>query len=471
MKKTLSGIFSGLLVCCLVVVGLIYLSGLTERKESKYKFSDFYNQEEDYDVLFIGSSHYLNGVFPMELWKDYGIVSYNMAGHGSRAAVNYWILKNALEYTTPKLVVVDCYMLGLKEKVGTIDQLHMSMDHMPFSKTKLEMVQDLVEDKEEQKDFLWKFSIYHNRWNELTTEDFTKEYSPEKGAESRIGVAATDPVEPYDGNVRLEEETIGMEYLRKTIELCQEKGIEVLLTYIPFPGNKGWQPEMNTAGDIAAQYGVDYLDFYTLMTLVNPNIDFYDKNAHMNPSGAKKITEFFGAYIMARYGIEDRRQNPAYANWHEDYEVYKEFKLNNIRQEEELTNYLMLLKDKNLSYGIYLKWGLDLSQYPEITELLTNIGVDAVSCIQEGMCLMFVDNINGVQSKISTSESMNTFFGEFSLLYNEEGHLNLTNNGENELQVTWSDIAVVVYDNETFDLVDQAKFEFADKEVSIIRKQ
>ena len=123
MKKTLKAIFSFAAVGLLVIAGIVYLSDLTERKESNNKFSEFYEQEEDYDVLFLGSSHVLNSVFPMELWNDYGIVSYNLAGYGSRSASNYWVLKNALEYTTPKLVVVDCCMISLEEKVGSVSLL------------------------------------------------------------------------------------------------------------------------------------------------------------------------------------------------------------------------------------------------------------------------------------------------------------------------------------------------------------
>ena len=44
-------------------------------------YYDFYQQEQDFDVLFLGTSHVLNAVYPMELWRDYGIVSYNMANH------------------------------------------------------------------------------------------------------------------------------------------------------------------------------------------------------------------------------------------------------------------------------------------------------------------------------------------------------------------------------------------------------
>lgn len=469
MKKMISTIFSLVAVVVLVIWGLGELSDITERKESKNKFSDFYQQEEDYDVLFLGSSHVLNGVFPMELWKDYGIVSYNLSGHGSRMAMNYWILKNALEYTMPELVVLDCCMLSLDEKIGTIDQLHMSTDHIPYSKMKVDMIQDLVDDSEKQNDFLWKFSIYHNRWNELTTKDFNGEYSPEKGAESRIAVAVSEAIEPYNDSYRMEGENISTEYLRKTIELCEEQGIKILLTYIPFPGNAGWQPEMNRAGDIAKEYGINYLDFYTLMEQINPNTDYYDKNAHMNPSGARKITEYLGQYISVEYGIEDQSENPDYSNWHEDYEVYTEFKHNNIRKEQELKNYLMLLKDKNLSYGVYLKWGLDLNQYPVIRELLLNMGVNPQQIAEEGKLFVFADNVNGYQSKITTLESMETYFGEFSLIYNEEGHLELISAGDKSMIITESDIAVVVFDNESLSMIDQAKFEFANQKVSVER--
>ena len=195
MKKIVGTIFSFFAVAILVIWGLETLADITERKDSKNKFNDFYQQEADYDVLFFGSSHVLNGIFPMELWNNYGLVSYNMAGYGNRMAMNYWMLKNALEYTSPKLVVVDCYMLGKDEKTGTIDQLHMSTDHIPYSETKVEMIRDLVEEEEQQKDFLWKFNLYHNRWNELTTADFSGKYSSEKGAESRIAVTEPEEIE------------------------------------------------------------------------------------------------------------------------------------------------------------------------------------------------------------------------------------------------------------------------------------
>lgn len=120
----------------------------------------------------------------------------------------------------------------------------------------------------------------------------------------------------------------------------------------------------------------------------------------------------------------------------------------------------MLLRDKNLSYGVYLKWGLNLNQYPVINELLLNTGINANQYAEEGMCFAFVDNVNGIQSKITILENMDTYFGNFSLMYNEDGHLELISKDDNRMIITWSDIGVIVFDNETMSMVDQAAFEF-----------
>lgn len=458
MNKTVKAIFSFVTVSLLVVVGLIYLSNLTERKESQNKFNEFYEQEADYDVLFLGSSHTLNAVFPMELWNDYGIVSYNMATHGGRTAGSYWLLKNALEYTTPKLAVIDCYMISLNEKVSEAAKIHMATDHIPLSKTKVEMVKDLAEDEETYWDYLWEFSTYHNRWNDLKQEDFQFQGCLEKGAESRVGVSIPDETILVDASEKIEEETVGLEYLRRIIEECQEQDIEVLLTYLPFPDDSGWQKESNTVWDIAQEYGVNYLDYHTLMAQINFNIDCYDPNSHLNPSGARKITEYLGSYISNVYNIEDHREDEAYSKWHEDYEVYTQMKHDNIRNAEDLKSYLMLLKDKNLSYGVYLKWGLDINASPVVKELLLNIGIDPNQVFEAGKCFVLADNVNQSQSMITVLESMDTTFGEISLMYSEEGELELISKEDNRMIVTFDDIGIIVFDNSTLSMVDEAKF-------------
>ena len=85
------------------------------------------------------------------------------------------------------------------------------------------------------------------------------------------------------------------------------------------------------------------------------------------------------------------------------------------------------------------------------------------------MCFAFVDNVNGTGSKITILENMDTYFGNFSLMYNEDGHLELISKEDNRMVITWSDIGVVVFDNETLSMVDQAAFTFENANVVIER--
>ena len=78
-----------------LTVGVI-LYGATvvlERKDSLYKYADFFDmaEKDQIDVLFMGSSHVINAINPVFLFEDYGITSYNMGGHGAMLQATYWM--------------------------------------------------------------------------------------------------------------------------------------------------------------------------------------------------------------------------------------------------------------------------------------------------------------------------------------------------------------------------------------------
>ena len=67
------------LLICAVLTGV---STLVERKASRNQFGPFLDQPEQYDVLFFGDSSFVNCLFPMEIWEDYGIPGYNLSCYG-----------------------------------------------------------------------------------------------------------------------------------------------------------------------------------------------------------------------------------------------------------------------------------------------------------------------------------------------------------------------------------------------------
>ena len=89
MKKkiAMTAIWLTALVCCLAL-----LDRGMRRDDSERKYGAFFEEKQDFDVLFLGTSRVLDGVSPMELWRDYGLTGYNLSCYGNTLPVTYWIM-------------------------------------------------------------------------------------------------------------------------------------------------------------------------------------------------------------------------------------------------------------------------------------------------------------------------------------------------------------------------------------------
>ncbi len=391
MWEKLKKIISCVIAAAVTVSMLGYMTDLLERKDSDLKYQDFFDQDEEFDVLFMGTSHVINAVYPMELWKDYGIVSYNFGGHSNQFATTYWVMENALDYTKPKLMVIDCLTLSGAWKCSDIfSYMHLSLDAFPLSVTKVRAVWDLLDDpvlqeaidngKARESDeprtkigLLWDYSAYHSRWNEVKESDFNPVPQKEKGAESRINLVQAG-FNKIPREKKIEGGTVGEEYLFRMIEDCQKRNIEVLLTYLPFPAGEGQQMEANRVYDIAEKYGVDYINFLDL-DIVNYGVDCFDANSHLNPSGARKVTKYLGQYITEHYGIEDKRSNADYEFWNTDYSEYEAMKDSNIKAQSSIVNYPMLLSGDKVNVIIEVR-NKDIFKNQLMLNLFRNMGVN-----------------------------------------------------------------------------------------------
>ena len=135
------------LFCLLLLLALSHASSVLKRKESDVKYQPFLRSGMEYDVLFMGNSHMVNGVFPMELWDQHGIAAYNIAGYGNTLPVSYWAMRNAFDYASPRLMVIDISNVSKEYKLtGSSGDLHKALDCYPLSPTKLMAVHDLIDD-------------------------------------------------------------------------------------------------------------------------------------------------------------------------------------------------------------------------------------------------------------------------------------------------------------------------------------
>ena len=384
MKKAFQ-LIKMVVFCMLMIAAIHCTSGILERKESRVKFGPFWEAKENFDVLFIGNSHMVNGVFPMELWRDYGIVSYNIAGYGNTVPVSYWMMRGAFEKAKPKLLVIDILDVAKHEKInGSSGDLHKVMDSYPFGLNKICAVYDLTDNPNATDDegnyfvdIRWEYFLpigkYHARWNVLTQEDFAPEHNKQKGAEAVIGVAQPDEYEILEDSRATEEHSGGFSYLRRMIEECQQQGVEVLLTYLPHPATEKQQRDANAVRWIAEEYGVNFVDLVYLDQVADYGTDMFDSYSHLNPSGAQKVTDYLGKYIREHYDIPDRREDPVYQNWNADYREYVEEKADAINQQYSLHNVLMLLHDRSFQVEIYVQEGSTVYRNETTVNLMHNI--------------------------------------------------------------------------------------------------
>lgn len=398
MGVKLQRIASFLITVCLTIVLLAGLTSITESKGSLEKYIQFFEQDADFDVLFMGSSKVINGILPMELWNDYGIISYNMGGHANTIPTSYWVLRNALDHTTPKCVVFDCTGSGTGGLVSTnFDYTHLSFDAFPLSPTKIQAVFDLVDPEAwedplaKRMELLWNFSVYHSRWNSLKPGDFYPYYTYQKGAEPRVNVSIPAKMATLPADRKNTTETTGMQYLIKAIELCRERGIDIILIHLPYPANEGDLIAANTVTDVAERYSVDYLNFFE-MDVVDYRTDMNDPNSHLNPSGAMKVTDYLGRFLSERYDIPNRKDHPDYQSWFYDAEQYHRKKVKLFTETNSAWNYWMLLSDDDFSFIADLSES-DLKQDEVLTALLRNAGIQPENV--SGRCIIAADRSSG----------------------------------------------------------------------------
>lgn len=474
MKRKVRYVVTSICFLFVLLFAIQEVTNVLARKDSVIKYHDI--EEDEFDVLFFGSSHVINGIYPMELWNDYGIVSYNCAGHGNTLPTTYWMMQNILEQiNVPKLVVIDIHLMYSENKIRPerpgIEQQHISFDWSGISKEKIGMVNYLLDDVQTKMEFILPITIYHDRWKELSKKDFEIPYGTGKGAEYRVKRTVPNDFSLISRNEMIKDDSLGKQYLCKMIEECQSRGIEVLLVNVPYPATEEQQKWANSVDLIAQEYGVNYLNFFYEDTGIDFFTDCYDENSHLNPSGARKITKYLGEYLQSEYGIPDRRGEAEYAHWNEDYKEYSEDKwevMQNLRN--DLSTYLSLLHDSNLNICLFFNGDSEMIGWatpPKLVENISDLNRFQVASDEKQDYLLILDQQNNTQIEYAGQEAVINRHTSFA-------NITYTSRGEDEIRElylddsetnyllnedgTMTEIAIVSFDKNTGEMVDYVRF-------------
>ena len=310
-------IVRGVVTTILVVISLFLLQKLLQPKymsdvvEGRL-IAEYYGEEKNHDVIFIGDCEVYENFSPKVLWEEYGINSYIRGSAQQLIWQSYYLLEDTLRYEKPDVVIFNVLSMKYDEPQKEAYN-RMTLEGMKWSASKVKSIQASMTEQEEFMDYVFPILRYHSRWSELGSEDvkymFGKETVSHNGYYMRVDVKPAENVP--EGNI-LADYQFGenaYDYLDKMTQLCKENDIELVLIKAPslYPY---WYDEWETQiEEYAEENDLKYINFLNLIeeTGLDFSKDTYDGGLHLNLSGAEKITEYLGEFLRNEYELPDHR--------------------------------------------------------------------------------------------------------------------------------------------------------------------
>lgn len=345
MKK--KRVLAGVLVLVLVIGSLYLLQRLLVPKYQTgivegSMVEEYYKDKSNHEVLFVGDCEVYENFSTITLWENYGITSYIRGSAQQLTWQSYYLLEDALRYETPKVVVFNVLALKYNEPQSEAYN-RMSIDGMKWSSSKINNIMASMTKEENLIDYMFPLLRYHSRWSELNSDDFehifSKDLVTHNGYYMRVDSKAQGefPTPTPLADYTLGEKAMG--YMQKMADLCKEKGIELVLIKAPteFPH---WYDEWDAqVVEFAEENGLEYINYIPLQEEIglDMSVDTYDAGLHLNTSGAEKMADYFGAWLVENYDLTDYRQDEEVAAiWQEKVDFYNEMKQ---AQYDELEQY------------------------------------------------------------------------------------------------------------------------------------
>ena len=326
MKKKIALLTSALV---LSTVLLFCLQALLVPKymEGKHKegalIAEYYNNAGNNDVVFIGDCEVYENFSPITMWEKYGITSYIRGSAQQLIWQSYYLMEETFQYETPKVMVFN--VLSMKydtnEKTGAQSQREaynrMTLDGMRWSQSKWNSIQASMTEEEREKEaqfsYLFPLLRYHDRWSDLTAEDFKYWFNRDQVSDN--GYLMQVGVKPL-GDAHLEKPLVDYSfgenswyYLDKMVELCKSNGTQLVLIKAPALSPFWWPQWDDQIAEYAEENDLLYINMleYQDEIGIDWQTDTYDTGLHLNVYGAEKAADWFGKVLQEQCNVPDRR--------------------------------------------------------------------------------------------------------------------------------------------------------------------
>lgn len=297
--------------------------------------------EEALDVICIGGSSTATYWKPLYAWKEYGMFSYNYAADGYRVPLTIGAVKDVLNHSNPKLLVLDMRsFLYIQEDLSNIESgIRYMTDSMDFGINRFRTVNDVMKYydtnafEDDNISYYFELIKYHYDTATLGKElawkhiwnNTTAQYKGFQFCETTFNEIFEQP-RNIETEERMPIDSKTETYLIELLKYLNTQDVDVLFVQGPKPTGIDAQKMNNYLGDIIHSYGYEFLNtnnFYDEMN-IDFSKDFYNDN-HVNAYGADKYTHFLANYIVNHYNIPDHSADIEFAvQWNKEYDLFVE---------------------------------------------------------------------------------------------------------------------------------------------------
>lgn len=360
------------------------LSRVVMNKDGNYYKHEFFNASTDFDVLFIGPSRTHEGIDPIYLWENFGISSYNLASAGESIQVSYFVLKEALEHSNPKVIFVDASKISDEKHAINCGYgfVHESIDALPLNRNKLEAINYASQFFDGgQLAFLSNLYAYHDRIDDLKEEDFNLKVDYDKGAYlmTEVSKTAGPPVNLTD-EVKELEGGDGVSFYKKIIGLCKEKGIKCVLVDMPVDADHfslKYQKHVNALMKLTEESGEETMNLASDPKLVGIDFDHdFGDTVHLNFMGAAKVTEYIGNYLVNECAMTGHADDQEYsAAWDADIAKWKEQMIEMLSDKTEPVSYIFGTDPEETYCEVYMTDESDIEGHYALQYCFDKMGI------------------------------------------------------------------------------------------------
>ena len=275
----------------------------------------FSEPKDSHDIIMLGPSTIMNGVYPLLLWNRYGYTAYNLGAGNETIECSYYLAKRAIRQDHPRLIILDCGLLRKEDVIDSFNFLHFVTDMMPFrSPERWELLAHLAVYGKPSLGGLLKLCFplleYHERWADLTEADFAeRDKTITYGAKVDPRKMSREP-EPFavrEGN----PDTVLPDHSERMLrKLIGEARVDTAAA----------------VGKIAAELDVPYINLVNDgspfgLSLTDDTVEGF----HLNVYGAEKFTNWIGEWISGKFDLEDRRGDARFSYLDERYEAFRSY--------------------------------------------------------------------------------------------------------------------------------------------------